>query len=85
MVIVLSAGGRMCDPTVPLLHAEFDMRVDLSEPLGTESLLFASLAGKEVQAKMLNPRPVNDGERLRFQLDLTRCHLFDAETEQSLR
>ncbi|WP_204115266.1 ABC transporter ATP-binding protein [Shimia biformata] len=65
--------------------AEFEMVVNLSEPLGTETLLFGSLAGKEVQAKMLNPRPVADGERLQFQLDLTRCHLFDAETQQSLR
>ncbi|WP_434054762.1 MAG: sn-glycerol-3-phosphate ABC transporter ATP-binding protein UgpC [Roseibium sp.] len=64
---------------------EFDMKVDLSEPLGTETLLFGSLAGKEVQAKMLNPRPVSDGEELRFQLDLTRCHLFDAGSQQSLR
>ncbi|MCY6381958.1 ABC transporter ATP-binding protein [Hoeflea prorocentri] len=66
-------------------YAEFDMTVNLSEPLGTETLLFGSLAGKEVQAKMLNPRPVEDGERLTFQLDLTRCHLFDAETQKSLR
>jgi len=66
-------------------HAEFDMNVNLSEPLGTETLLFGSLAGKEVMAKMLNPRPVKNGERLPFLLDLTRCHLFDADTQQSLR
>ncbi|MEP3048217.1 MAG: sn-glycerol-3-phosphate ABC transporter ATP-binding protein UgpC [Roseibium sp.] len=64
---------------------EFEMTVNLSEPLGTETLLFSSLAGKEIQAKMLNPRPVADGERLPFQLDLTRCHLFDADSQQSLR
>lgn len=66
-------------------HAELDMEVNLSEPLGTESLLFTSIAGKEVQAKMLNPRPVAPGERLSFQLDLTRCHLFDAKSQNSLR
>ncbi|MCV3269839.1 ABC transporter ATP-binding protein [Roseobacter sinensis] len=66
-------------------HAAFDMTVNLSEPLGTETLLFATLAGEEVQAKMLNPRPVASGEQLRFQLDLTRCHLFDAQSRQSLR
>ncbi len=64
---------------------EFDMAVNLSEPLGTETLLYGVLAGREVQAKMLNPRPVKDGERLRFQLDITRCHLFDFESRQSLR
>jgi multiple sugar transport system ATP-binding protein len=73
--------------TMPMqgAYAEFDMTVALSEPLGTETLLFGTLAGKEVQAKMLNPRPVKNGESMPFQLDLTRCHLFDAATEQSLR
>ena len=66
-------------------YTEFDMTVNLSEPLGTETLLFGALAGKEVQAKMLNPRPVADGERLQFRLDLSRCHLFDADSQQSLR
>ena len=85
--------GFRSDNLMPAGHAmpmeggftQFDMKVDLSEPLGTETLLFGSLAGKEVQAKMLNPRPVSDGEELRFQLDLTRCHLFDAKSQQSLR
>ncbi len=66
-------------------HAEFDLTVDLSEPLGTETLLFSILAGREVQAKMFNPRPVAPGETLPFLLDLTRCHLFDAASGQSLR
>ncbi|MDE0591546.1 sn-glycerol-3-phosphate ABC transporter ATP-binding protein UgpC [Halocynthiibacter sp. C4] len=66
-------------------HATFDMTIGLTEPLGTETLLFATLAGTEIQAKMLNPRPVTPGERLTFQIDLTRCHLFDGETKKSLR
>ncbi len=69
---------------MPGEHSELGMTVNLSEPLGTETLLFGTLAGKEVQAKMLHPRPVAPGERLEFQLDLTRCHLFDAKTQQSL-
>ncbi|WP_299471937.1 sn-glycerol-3-phosphate ABC transporter ATP-binding protein UgpC [uncultured Roseibium sp.] len=85
--------GFRADNLMPYGHAmpmesgcaEFDMTVNLSEPLGTETLLFGSLAGKEVQAKMLNPRPVADGERLQFRLDLARCHLFDADSQQALR
>ncbi|WP_380055421.1 ABC transporter ATP-binding protein [Falsihalocynthiibacter sp. SS001] len=65
--------------------ATVELEVALSEPLGTETLLFTRLAGVEIQTKMLNPRPVKDGERLTFKLDLTRCHLFDANTQQSLR
>ncbi|MEY4697312.1 MAG: hypothetical protein RIT14_1740 [Pseudomonadota bacterium] len=75
--------GHAMPPTPNMAHVT--MAVSLTEPLGTETLLFASLAGTEVQAKMLNPRPVTNGERLRFGITLDRCHLFDAASGQSLR
>jgi multiple sugar transport system ATP-binding protein len=62
-----------------------DLEVSLTEPLGTETLLFTELAGTEIQAKMLNPRPVAPGEKMRFGIALDRCHLFDASTGESLR
>jgi multiple sugar transport system ATP-binding protein len=71
---------EMDEPSPPI-----EMPVVVSEPLGTETLLYTRLAGQEVQAKMLKPRPVADGESLTFHLDLARCHLFDAGTKQSLR
>lgn len=64
--------------------ASFDLTINLSEPLGTETVLFAEVAGQEVQAKMLNPRPVSLGEVLHCELDLSRTHLFDAQTQHSL-
>ncbi len=70
----------MDEPSPPI-----NMPVVVSEPLGTETLLYTQLAGQEVQAKMLKPRPVADGEDLVFHLDLARCHLFDAGSKQSLR
>ena len=75
--------GHALPPTAHMAHVE--MPVTLTEPLGTETLLFATLAGTEVQAKMLNPRPVRMGERLRFGIALDRCHLFDAASGASLR
>jgi multiple sugar transport system ATP-binding protein len=85
--------GVRADNIMPVGHAlprgehmaEVEMSVDLTEPLGTETLLFASLSGTEVQAKMLNPRPVQSGERMTFQIMLDKCHLFDAETGATLR
>jgi multiple sugar transport system ATP-binding protein len=85
--------GFRADNMMPEHHAlemdepspAIEMPVVVSEPLGTETLLYTRLAGQEVQAKMLKPRPVADGETLTFHLDLARCHLFDAGTEQSLR
>ena len=75
--------GHALPPTAHMAYVE--MTVLLTEPLGTETLLYASLAGTEVQAKMLNPRPVRSGERMRFGITLDRCHIFDAETGLSLR
>ncbi|MBV6638453.1 MULTISPECIES: ABC transporter ATP-binding protein [Mameliella] len=85
--------GMRADNVMPVGHslpptehmAQIDMDVNLTEPLGTETLLFAELAGAEVQAKMLNPRPVEAGERMTFQVMLDKCHLFDAESGAALR
>jgi multiple sugar transport system ATP-binding protein len=75
--------GHALPPTAHM--AWVDLAVTLTEPLGTETLLFTELAGTELQAKMLNPRPVAPGERLRFGIALDRCHLFDAVSGDSLR
>ena len=62
-----------------------DLTVQLSEPLGNETLLFVDLFGQTVTARMLNPRRVERGETMSFHLDLSNAHLFDADSGQSLR
>jgi multiple sugar transport system ATP-binding protein len=62
-----------------------ELTVSLTEPLGTETLLFTDVAGIEVQAKMLNPRPVRPGETLKFNLMLNKCHIFDADSSEAIR
>ena len=59
--------------------------VVIAEPLGTETIVFTELAGREVQGRMLNPRPVRAGEVMEFVLDLTRLHFFDKTSGRSLR
>lgn len=59
--------------------------ISLSEPLGNESLLFARCDAFEFVARMQQPRIINDGEQLSFQINGAKLHLFDAETETSLR
>jgi multiple sugar transport system ATP-binding protein len=58
--------------------------VSLSEMLGNETLLFAETPAMSFVARMQQPRPVADGERLRFHVNTGRCHLFDADTGTSL-
>ncbi len=84
--------GFRADNLTPVGHGlrekgettQLDLRVHLTEPLGTETLLFATLAGAEIQGKMLNPRPVAPGEDLTFNLMLDRCHVFDAATGNAI-
>ena len=75
--------GHALPPTAHMAHV--GMKVTLSEPLGTETVVYAQLAGSEIQAKMLNPRPLVPGEVLRFGIALDKCHLFDADTGLNLK
>lgn len=59
--------------------------ITLTELLGNESLLFARRGETEFVARMQQPRMVADGERMTFHIAGARLHLFDAETELSLR
>ncbi|TIV30663.1 MAG: sugar ABC transporter ATP-binding protein, partial [Mesorhizobium sp.] len=36
-------------------------------------------------SRMLNPRPLKAGDRIGMSFDLSRAHLFSAETGKSLR
>ncbi|WP_152047798.1 ABC transporter ATP-binding protein [Aureimonas psammosilenae] len=58
--------------------------VSLAEPLGTETILFLPLGGREVLSRMLNPRVVQPGETLAFRLDLAHLHVFDAASGRRL-
>ena len=75
------------DHSLPILGEACHLRltVDIAEPLGTETLLFSSFSGVDIQAKMFNPRQVTPGEVMDFNCALDKTHLFDAETGKSLR
>jgi multiple sugar transport system ATP-binding protein len=70
--------------TRPELGADFTGPVEFAEMLGDQSLLFTSLGGTEVVARMQHPRAVETGEKLQFRIDGSRVHLFDADTQSSL-
>jgi len=70
--------------TWPELGADFTGTVEFAEMLGDQSLLFTSLGGSEVVARMQHPRALEPGEAVRFRIDGGRVHLFDRQTENSL-
>jgi multiple sugar transport system ATP-binding protein len=57
----------------------------LSEPLGTETILYTTIAGNEAQGKMFGPRDVAPGESMTFDVALDKAHIFDAGTGASVR
>ena len=85
--------GVRADDLTPVGHgtsesrgavARVSLAVGLSEPLGTETMLFTSIGGEAVVAKMHNPRPVQSDERLEFAPAVDRLHVFDAASGDSL-
>ncbi|WP_419913835.1 ABC transporter ATP-binding protein [Hoeflea sp.] len=62
-----------------------DLTVELAELLGTETILYTRINGHEVLGKMFDPRDVSPGERMTFNISLDKVHLFDAETQKSVR
>ncbi len=85
--------GFRADDLMPLAHSvpiqgessNLRLSIDIAEPLGTETLLFCTFAGVDIQAKMFNPRYVKPAEVMDFNLAIDKTHLFDAESGQSLR
>jgi multiple sugar transport system ATP-binding protein len=63
---------------------EREVAVNLTEPLGNETLLFLDFAGREWVSRMLNPRPLAMGASLPVSFDLSHAHLFDAASGVAL-
>ena len=58
--------------------------VDLVEPIGHESIVYAS-AGAEKLVAIFGPNDApRTGETVSFAVEADRIHLFDAESERSL-
>ncbi|NRA89455.1 MAG: hypothetical protein HRU28_19170 [Rhizobiales bacterium] len=66
-------------------YVDFNLQISLTEPLGTETILFTEIAGVDIQAKMLNPRPVESGEILSFKLSLDKFHVFYSKSGVAIR
>lgn len=71
-------------------HGEFgsvEAMVDVLEPMGAETFLYLSL-GEEIQqitAKVDPATKAVDGETHKVVFDMSKCHLFDKDTEETLR
>ncbi|AUG55533.1 ABC transporter ATP-binding protein [Thalassospira marina] len=59
-------------------------QVNLTEPLGNESLVFFEHGGAEWVTRMFNPRDIAPGETITLHLNMESVHLFDKTSEKRL-
>ena len=69
----------------PRHSVDVHTKVDITEMLGNETLLFSSLGDDEFISRMQQPRLVAPDETLTFKFNVERMHLFDAHTGTSIR
>ena len=59
-------------------------KVDLVEPMGSDTLIYATLGGTDVNIRMDGHSTVNPGDTIPVGLDPARASLFDPKTENRL-
>ena len=69
----------------PRQSVTISAKVEFAEMLGNETLLFSRLGGTDFISRMQQPKEVASDETLSFKFNLDKMHLFDAETDRSLR
>ncbi len=62
--------------------AEFTMPVDVVEPLGMETMVYFTIDGIEICARVSPEAALAPGERMRFMADMRHMHLIDPETDR---
>jgi multiple sugar transport system ATP-binding protein len=60
--------------------AEFAVPVEVIEPMGMETMVFFSINGTEISARVNPADAQQPGERMRFTADLRHMHLIDPST-----
>ena len=63
---------------------DYKSKVNLSEPLGTETLIFINFGNIEIVSRMFTPELVKAGDNLDFSLNLDRTFIFDEDSGKAL-
>lgn len=64
---------------------EIAARIDVSEPMGSETFLYLTTGHHNLVAKVRSTDRYDFGESIRIRLDLENAHFFDPETEKVLK
>ena len=77
-----------CDPedvgiavgAAPLGSTDLPATVEVVEPLGSDTLVFTSVFGASVTARVRPEERPAPGSQIRLRVNLDRAHIFDAAT-----
>jgi multiple sugar transport system ATP-binding protein len=72
-------------PYVPQPSGEVTLRLDVLEPMGNETLLYASADGQEIVARVVPQTLPAPDEAIRVAFDLGKLQLFDPESGAAVR
>ena len=74
-------------PLIAEVHADakYPTKVEVSELLGHELIVYTSIDGTQVVAKLDARNEVSMHDEVELTLDMNKCHFFDTETEKAIR
>ncbi len=61
-----------------------EVKVELAEPLGADTLVFTRLGKTEVVCRLTTAERISVGETVKVHADMGQIHIFDRETEKAL-
>ncbi len=79
----LSEQSQVIFETYP--EAVCELTVDVSELLGAETNIYATMDGDAVIASVDSRDDLEPGDKVKVVMDMNHCHFFDADTELAIR
>ena len=71
--------------TNPNPDSTFAANVEVSEPMGSETFLYLDTGAHSFVARVNSSQRFEINEEIKLCINLNKCHLFDPETEESIR
>jgi len=66
-------------------EAVYTAEVEVSELLGHETIIYTSLAGQQLIAKVNARSDIKMHDKIELALDMNKCHFFDPKTEEAIQ
>jgi len=66
-------------------EARYMATIDVAELLGHESILYTTLAGQNLVAKIDARNDIQSHQNIELAIDMNKCHFFDVSTEEAIR